>query len=120
MKIINNFYILFFKFINYRSFTKLKKTLKNFIFYGIEEKNKILTLFQTLLPEYKNQISIVVTNNGFQETLVISTWDNHIYIIVSAALIASCILVDAHPPFILRKWTLLKYAKLLRKNLAGQ
>jgi hypothetical protein len=221
----------------------------------LEEKNRILTLFQTLLPEYENQISIVVTNNVFQETLAISTWDNHIYIIVSAALIARpidnphsngingwnflalheiahiksghlpllfhvrrvfqfsnllifllsfiffgfclfapltylmmpnfsifyklygiiwfiqtaisltfecsadiqaarsikdplfledavntldrmkdltiksigllkyiaiCLLVDAHPPFILRKWILLKYAKLLRKNLASQ
>jgi hypothetical protein len=54
----------------------------------LKERERIHALFQKLFPEFKDHISIVVTNEVRVEQCAIFTWDNHIYVLVSAALIA--------------------------------
>ncbi len=53
----------------------------------LQERYRIHTLFQKLLPEFKDQISIVITNDVCVEHCSIFAWNNHVYVIVSAALI---------------------------------
>jgi hypothetical protein len=53
----------------------------------LQERKRIHALFQKLLPEFKDQISIVITNDVCGEHCAIFSWNNHIYVLVSAALI---------------------------------
>ena len=54
----------------------------------LQERNRIHTLFQKLLPEFREQISIVVTNDVRAENCAIFSWNNHVYVLISAVLIA--------------------------------
>jgi len=53
----------------------------------LQERSRIQALFQKLLPEFKEQISVVVTNDTRVEHCAIFSWNKHIYVLVSAALI---------------------------------
>ena len=53
----------------------------------LEERKRIHGLFQKLLPEFKEQISIVITNDVRVESCSVFSWNNHIYVLVSAALL---------------------------------
>lgn len=52
----------------------------------LAERNRIHKLFRERLPEYQDRISIVVTNNTAEHCAVLA-WNNHIYVLVSGALI---------------------------------
>ena len=52
----------------------------------LEERKRIHALFQKLLPEFKDHISIVVTNVRVEHCSIF-TWDNHIFVQVSGFLI---------------------------------
>ena len=54
----------------------------------LRERSRIHALFQKLLPEFKEQISVVVTNETLAEHCAIFSWNKHIYVQVSAVLIA--------------------------------
>ena len=54
----------------------------------LQERSRIHALFQKLLPEFKEQISVVVTKEALVEHCAIFSWNKHIYVLVSAPLIA--------------------------------
>jgi hypothetical protein len=54
----------------------------------LQERRRIQALFQRLLPEFKEKISVVVTPEILVEHCSIFSWNEHIYVLVSAALIA--------------------------------
>src|SRR5689334_8460373 len=59
----------------------------------LQERNRIHALFQKLLPKFKEQISIVVTNDIRVEHCAIFAWNDHIYLsvgFVSLGFITSC------------------------------
>ncbi len=51
------------------------------------EKNRIHSLFRELLPEFAERISVVITTEALVEHCAIFSWNNHLYILVSGALI---------------------------------
>jgi hypothetical protein len=53
----------------------------------LQERRRIQALFQRLLPEFKEKISVVVTKEILVEHCSIFSWNEHIYVLVSAALI---------------------------------
>ncbi|MCH9617719.1 MAG: hypothetical protein SP4CHLAM5_10820 [Chlamydiia bacterium] len=53
----------------------------------LAERGRIHSLMQEHLPDYKESISIVVTNDILVENLAIFSWNDHLYLLVSAALI---------------------------------
>lgn len=53
----------------------------------LKERNRIHTLFSELLPEFSGKISIVITKNAHSEHCAIFSWNDHLYVLVSAALI---------------------------------
>lgn len=53
----------------------------------ISERNRIHSLFQQFLPEYKEKISIVITNDAYVESCSIFRWKEQIFILVSSAMI---------------------------------
>jgi hypothetical protein len=53
----------------------------------LAERERIHLLLQRHLPEHKEQISIVITNDIRVENLAIFSWNKHVYLLVSAALI---------------------------------
>ena len=57
----------------------------------LQERERILNLFQSLLPEYNDKISIVITNDTIVENCAVGLWEGHVYVLVSAALIGRSI-----------------------------
>jgi hypothetical protein len=54
----------------------------------LKERNRIHELFQSVLPAYKDRISIVVISEPIIDSCAVCEIENHIYVLVSAALIA--------------------------------
>ncbi len=53
----------------------------------LQERHRIQSLFNELLPEFSNKISVVITPNALVEHLAIFSWDHRLYVLVSGALI---------------------------------
>lgn len=53
----------------------------------LKERDRIRTLFSQLLPEVENRISIVITTDALVENCAVFIWKNHLYVLVSGALI---------------------------------
>lgn len=53
----------------------------------VQERHRIFLLFSKLLPEFENRISIVITADVCVEHCGVFLWKNHVYILVSSALI---------------------------------
>lgn len=54
----------------------------------LDERNRILELFNELLPEFTGRTSLVVTKDAHVEYCGVSLWKDRLYVLVSAALIA--------------------------------
>jgi len=46
----------------------------------LQERNRIHALFQKLLPEFKEQISVVVTKEALVEHCAIFSWNKHEFV----------------------------------------
>jgi hypothetical protein len=53
----------------------------------LQEVGRIRALFTTLIPTYKDHISVVVMRDTHAEHCAVFSWKDHLYILVSAALI---------------------------------
>lgn len=53
----------------------------------VQERNRIRALFSELLPEFADRISVVLTRDVHVEHCSIFSWNRHLYVLVSAALI---------------------------------
>ncbi len=51
------------------------------------ERNRIRALFNGLMPEFAGRISVVITTDARVENVSIFSWNDHLYVLVSGALI---------------------------------
>lgn len=72
----------------YEERLRTKKSLNpQVVEFILNERNRIRQLFSELLPEFENRISVVVTTDAHVENCAVFLWENHLYVLVSGALI---------------------------------
>lgn len=72
----------------YEERLRANKSLSSQVIEAIlQERNRIRTLFNELLPEFRERISVVITADAAAENCAVFLWDGHLYVLVSAALI---------------------------------
>lgn len=72
----------------YEERLRLNKSLNPQVVEAVlQERNRIRSLFNELLPEFVGRTSVVVTTDARVEHCAVSLWNDHLYVLVSGALI---------------------------------
>ncbi len=72
----------------YEERLRLNKSLNSQVVEAVlQERNRIRTLFNELLPEFVGRTSVVITTDARVEHCAVFLWNDHLYVLVSGALI---------------------------------